>query len=516
MPPTSTVRPHLNVLSPQQIEIIHDRSLQILSRVGVRVDSPRAMQVFTCSGGVKRQAEDRILIEPDLVEWAIDASPSFVDVFNRLGEFAFRVGCDDQGQEISPSTQNLQSKINNQQSTIYNQKSDTRFGIGVTNLYYQDPLTDEVAPFSRKHMEKSVRLGECLPGYDLVSTVGIIQDYPPEVADLYAVLEMVANTTKPLVILISDENLFLPALDLIDCLQPSIPANHQSTINNLKSFVIPYFNPVTPLIINKGTGDKMLDAIQRGLPLIYSNFSMAGMSTPITSAGTLALLNAELLAGLVLSQLAREGAPIILGSLPAFFDLKTMQDFYDPHTILINLACAEMMAHYRIPHAGTSGSGAGWGVDLLGGGLLWMNNLTACMGKVGLAPFVGGNLGSKVFSPVMAVFADEIIAQVRRFAGGFPLDEDSLGLDEIIRKGPAGNFLDAPLTLKHFRKAYFESSIFPRLSLEKWEARGRPKAEQLLREHTRQLLEDCRPPDGHDDLIVKGEAFIKRTHTSKI
>ncbi len=502
MPPSSPVRPRLTVLSPQQIEIIHDRSLQILSRAGVRVDSPRAMQVFTQSGGVKRKDEDRIVIEPSLVEWAIDAAPSFIDVYDRLGEFVFRVGHDDQGQE-----------------------SGARFGIGVTNLYYQDPLTDDVAPFSRKHMEKSVRLGDRLPGYDLVSTVGIIQDYPPEVADLYAVLEMVANTTKPLVILISDENLFLPALDLIDCLHPpivetqnlaivetqdiaSLPAKSQSSIKNLKSFVIPYFNPVTPLIINKGTGDKMLDAIQRGLPLIYSNFSMAGMSTPITSAGTLALLNAELLAGLALSQLTREGTPVILGSLPAFFDLKTMQDFYDPHTILINLACAEMMAHYRIPHAGTSGSGAGWGADLLGGGLLWMNHLTACMGKVGLAPFVGGNLGSKVFSPTMAVYADEVIAQARRFASGFSLDDDSLGMEEIERKGPGGSFLDAPLTLKHFRQAYFESAIFPRLSLEKWEARGRPKVEQFLRERTQQLLKDCRPPDDHDELIAKGEVFI--------
>jgi trimethylamine--corrinoid protein Co-methyltransferase len=549
MTPNQNVRPHLNILSTEQIEYIHDRSLQILSRVGVRVDSSRAMRVFTHSGGVKRQAEDRILIEPGLVEWAIDAAPSFIDIFNRHGEFAFRLGHKDPDLKpainhrrpalLDPETNDSVhlSETQNLKSKIENLKSQTRFGVGVTNLYYQEPLTEEVAPFSRKHMETSVRLGDRLPNYDLISTIGIIQDYPPEVADLYAVLEMVANTTKPLVMLVSDEKLFLPALDLLDHLQSqngraqklasqssniqtqnhvqthnfaSLPPNHLSSISNLKSFVIPYFNPVTPLIINRGTADKMLDAIQRGLPLIYSNLSMAGMSTPITSAGTLALLNAELLAGLVLSQLAREGAPVILGSLPAFFDLKTMQDFYDPHTILMNLACAEMMAHYRIPHAGTSGSGVGWGADLLGGGLLWMNHLATCMGKVGLAPFVGGSFASKVFSPALAVYSDEVIAQARRFAQGFPLDDEWLSLDEIERKGPGGSFLDAPLTRKHFRQAYFESAIFPRLSLEKWEARSHPQAEQLLREHTQQLLEDCRPPDDHDELIARGEAFINQ------
>jgi trimethylamine--corrinoid protein Co-methyltransferase len=151
--------------------------------------------------------------------------------------------------------------------------------------------------------------------------------------------------------------------------------------------------------MNAGTTDKMQSAIERSLPFIYSNYGMVGMSTPITPAGTLSLLIAELLAGLTLSQLIKEGTPVILGSLPAYFDMKDMLDYYDPLTFVLNLACAEMMSHYHLPHAGTSGSGLGWGPDLLAGGLLWMDHLTACLGKVGLAPFVGGNLGSKAFSP---------------------------------------------------------------------------------------------------------------------
>ena len=85
-------------------------------------------------------------------------------------------------------------------------------------------------------------------------------------------------------------------------------------------------------------------------PVIYSNYSMAGASTPLTPAGTLALLLAELLAGLTISQLIRPGAAISLGMLPVYFDMKTMMNFYDPQSVLINLACAEMMAHYGLPH----------------------------------------------------------------------------------------------------------------------------------------------------------------------
>jgi trimethylamine--corrinoid protein Co-methyltransferase len=467
----SHVLPKLTALTPEQIEYIHTRSLEILERAGVRVDSPRARRLMAGSQGVKWTAEDRALLEPALVEWAIQSAPPTVDLFDRRGQLAFRLGED-----------------------------RTRFGIGVTNLYYQNPLSDAIEPFSRRHMALSVRLGEQLPLYDVISTIGVLQDYPPESADLYAALEMAANTVKPLVILISNEGLFPRALDLLEHLHGDLAS---------RPFVVPYFNPITPLIINEGTADKMLEAIGRGLPVIYSNYSMAGMSTPITAAGTLALMNAELLAGLTLAQLARPGAPVILGSLPAYFDMRSMQDFYDPHTLLINLACAEMMAHYGLPHAGTSGSGIGWGADLAAAGLLWMNHLTSLLGCSGLAPFVGGNLGSKAFSPAMAVYSHEIIEQALRLSQGFPLDDDALDLEETIRRGPGGSFMDANLTLRLYRKAYHESKIFPRIGLEKWQERGRPQGIDLLREYTRKLLETGKPPEDHAELIAKGEAFIK-------
>ncbi|HLE13612.1 MAG TPA: trimethylamine methyltransferase family protein [Anaerolineales bacterium] len=472
MDDSNLVRPRVTVLSPEQIEQTHAYALKILSAVGVRVDSLAAREVFAASSGAKLVDGDRVFFEHELVEWAINAAPEIVQVYNRSGDAVLRLGED-----------------------------RTRFGIGVTNLYYQDPLTDEVTPFTRKHMESSVRLGQVLPQFDVVSTTGIIQDISPKIADLYAALEMIANTTKPLVILISDENLFDPALDLLERLHGDLAE---------KPFVIPYFNPVTPLILNEGTTDKMLAAIHRGLPLICSNYGMAGMSTPITPAGTLALLTAELLGGLVFCQLVKEGTPVILGSLPAYFDMKSMVDYYDPLTMLLNLACAEMMAHYRLPHAGTSGSGLGWGPDLPASGSLWLNHLTSCMGKVGLAPFVGGNLGSKVFSPAMVVYADEVIEQARRFTGGFRLDDENLGLAEIVEAGPGGHFLTSELTLARFKRDYAPSRFFPRLSLETWQDQGRPQADRLLREYTRQLLAEGAPPGDHDELIARGEAFIQK------
>ena len=469
----SQAKPRLTLLSAEQIQQVHADSLEILATTGVRVDSPRARAVF--GRAIGRAAEgERVRIPRETVAWAFSVAPARVAIYDRRGAPAFTL--DAAGQE------------------------GVRFGIGVTNLYYQEPETDVVTPFTREHMASCTRLGDALPSFDVISTLGVLHDAPPERSDLVAALEMIANTTKPLVVLVSREEAFEPVLDLLAALGGDRAA---------RPFVIPYVNPVTPLVINAGTSDKMFGAIGRGLPIIYSNYGMAGATTPILPAGALALLNAELLAGLVLAQLIREGAPVILGCLPASFDMRTMGSYYGPETMLINLACGELMAHYRLPHCGTSGSGSGWGADLLAADGFWLNHLTACIGTVGLAPFVGGNFDSLVFSPAAVVYADQVIRQARRFASGFTLDPAAVGLGEIDQVGSGGNFLTAEMTLRHFRQADYRSPIFPRLSLEAWQAQGSPKAGDLLRARTVDLLAHAPPPDDHLELLTRGEALIR-------
>jgi trimethylamine:corrinoid methyltransferase-like protein len=132
------------------------------------------------------------------------------------------------------------------------------------------------------------------------------------------------------------------------------------------------------------------------------------------------------------------------------------------------------------------------------------------MGKVGLAPFVGASFGGKVFSPSLVTYANEVIEQARLFSQGFAFDDSSLALAEIAESGPKGNFLTSNLTLRLFRKAYYQSQIFPLLALEDWQAKGCPRAEEVLRRYTKQLIDGLKPPDGHEELTERGEAFIER------
>ena len=469
----NNVHPHLTMLTEEQKQEIHRYTIRLLATTGVRVDSPSAVEMLRKKVGDSNVDGRTVRIPEELVKWAINVAPRQIQIYDRRGEPQFKIG----GEE-----------------------DRTRFGIGVTALYYQEVETDTPVLFQRKHMQDMVRLGNKLPHYDMVSTIGIVRDVPDYLTDLIGSLEHFANGIKPMVLLCSDEHKFDDVLRMFETL-------HGGDLGE-RPFIIPYFNPVSPLVMNQGTVDKMKIAIERGLPVIISNYSLSGATTPITPAGTVAVLLAELLAGLVIGQLYKEGAPMFLGMLPVYLDMKTLLNFYDPQSILVSLACAEMMDHYGIPHCGTSGSGTGWGMDLLAAETYWMNTLMFSLTKGGIAPFVGDTLGSKAISPLTFIYCHEIIDQALRFAGGFQLDDANVGLDEIHKVGPGKGYVSAPTTLKKYKNGYYVSPIFPRWSMEKWMEAGHPHAEKWLRDYSIEFLKNLPVPEDHDELIGKGEEFI--------
>jgi len=166
------LKPTLKVLTQEQIEKVHHDALVILEQTGIAVDDPAAISLFRKAVG-QPGADEHIKIPGDLVEWAITTAPSEIQIFDRLGSPYFTLTGDSD--------------------------RDAVFGIGVTNLNYQDPSSREILPFHRNHMALAAGLGHNLDGFDFISTPGVIQDLPPETADLYGVSEMVANTTKPIV-----------------------------------------------------------------------------------------------------------------------------------------------------------------------------------------------------------------------------------------------------------------------------------------------------------------------------
>jgi trimethylamine--corrinoid protein Co-methyltransferase len=335
----------------------------------------------------------------------------------------------------------------------------------------------------------------------MISTLGIPTDVPAEKCDLYSTLDMYANTAKPLVLLISGEKKINEVYELLSLLHGDI---------STKPFFLFYVNPITPLVMNKSTTDKMIYSIRNKIPLIYSNYSMYGGTSPIIPASSLALLNAELLAGLVFSQIIEEGSKIILGSLPAAFNMTNMGSIYTPISYLLNLACAEMMSYYKIPHCGTSGSGIGRGADIQACGDLWLNHLISCIGKIGCAPFVGGNFDSTTFSPTTVVLSDHVIGKAKEFAKGFSISDELVNLNEINRIGHGGNYFTSDQTLKFINESRPLNDIWTSLSLEEWQNRNMISPEEELIKYTFDLYSKAEKESKENiELIKEGEEFIR-------
>jgi trimethylamine--corrinoid protein Co-methyltransferase len=467
------VKPHISIFTDEQIELVHRNSIRILKNTGIKTSSLKALNIFEKSGGVILQ-DGVVKMSDDIVRWAIEKCPKSIQIYDRAGNAGFNLGHADLNHPI--------------------------FGIGVTNLNYQNPEDEKVEPFSLKHMTIGTRLGNELDSYQVISTLGVPHDVEQSKADLFGTLEMYANTEKPLIILVSDEVQFENVIGLLQHLHGNL---------DKYPFIIPYFNPVTPLILNDSTVDKMIMSIEKGLPIIYSNYSMYGATSPIEPASSLALLNAELLAGLVFSQLIGEGTPVILGTLPAAFDMQVMGSTYTPNSFLLNLACAEMMAYYKIPHCGASGSGIGWGADLLASANLWINHLTSCLGKTGLIPFVGGNFDSLAFSPLLVVYSDYVIRRSLAFSKGFSITQQSFGLKEIEMTGAGGNFMTSESTLNSYMKDIDPHEIWPNFSLESWENANHPEAIGYLRKHTIDIINNLPTPADYQQIKSAGEEFIR-------
>jgi trimethylamine--corrinoid protein Co-methyltransferase len=136
----NVARPRLTLLTNDQIAAVHEASLVILAGSGLRVDSERARRVYAAGGASIEN--DRVFLARELVDAAIESAPATIDLFDRAGQPAFRLG-----------------------------DGETRFGVGVTNLFIRSRRPTS-SPFSRSHMERSVRLCQALPSYDVISTSG--------------------------------------------------------------------------------------------------------------------------------------------------------------------------------------------------------------------------------------------------------------------------------------------------------------------------------------------------------
>lgn len=259
---------------------------------------------------------------------------------------------------------------------------------------------------------------------------------------------------------------------------------------------ISLINSLTPL----GFSHEMLTALKVfaawGQPVVIAALAMAGSTSPVTLAGTLALQTAELLAGVVLTQFIHPGAPVVIGSTSTNIDMKSgALAIGGPELSQMIAAHAQLARHYGIPsRSGGSLTDASC-ADAQAGFESMMGLLTAVSSEVDFILHSAGILSSYLaFSYEKFVLDDEMCGQVRRFRRGFEVSDDTLAYEVGAKVGPGGNYLMEKHTVKRCRKEFWKPGLSDRSGLEAWMAGGRKDALHRAHERWQKLVAEHEDP----------------------
>lgn len=172
--------------------------------------------------------------------------------------------------------------------------------------------------------------------------------------------------------------------------------------------------------------------LKKFIPLLNISGPVAGGSSPVTLAGSLALSNAELLSALVISQLKNKGAPMVYGGSTGPLDMRTGVNIYSgPECWLNNIAIKELALFYDLPDFNTAGASDAKLLDQQAGVDYMAGIMQAMLAGSNLIHDVGYIESGYTASWEGIVMGDEIIDFMKSFLKGIPVDEETLALEAI-------------------------------------------------------------------------------------
>lgn len=455
---TDTLRPTIRMLSDDQIKVIHESSMDILSETGIWMEHQTASDLLLEAGA--RQAGERIKIPPRLVMEAIDAAPSGIPMHSRLGELTMPL----EGEKVF-------------------------FGSGSDCLFTVDVETGERRETVAKDVQDMARLCDGLDQIDFVMGMGSPSDVPSSDHYLHSFINMLRGTAKPVLYTAKDRT------DMQDIYRIACAvAGGEENLRD-KPFLLLYAEPISPLRFNEESVDKLLFCAEMGIPAAYVPSPNTGAGGPVTLAGAIALGNAECLVGLLLTQLVRRGTPFLYGVNTAALDMRTTIVSYGaPEYPMGMVACRDLCRIYNLPVWGTAGATDSNIVDTQAGIEASVSILMACLCGCNLNHDVGYIEYGSTSSMEMLAVCNEIISEVRYLVRGVEVSEQTLARDAIHRAKPGGGFLIDDHTLEHWREAQWRPDLLSRQRHGRWTERGSKDLTTRANEKAREILAAHRTP----------------------
>jgi len=452
------LQPRIDFLDRPAVEQLHFAALRILERTGVVVHLGEAVELLR-SAGCEVSDGSHVRIPGQLVDDAIRTSPARVDVYSREGEPALRL-----------------------------EGRNSYWGTGSDTPFVFDPFTHQRRRSCLEDVRKVSILVDALENLDFLMSMGVAHELPQTVADKHHFLQMVRHTTKPVVFTASS----VANLADIHRMGAEIAGGEQSL--RRRPFAIHYAEPIAPLIHPADSLEKLLYCVRHGIPVIYTSATTAAQNGPATLAGSLALSVARILSGLVIGQLARPGAAMIVTMHASSMDPKWgIHTYASPEHVICQAAARDMAVHYGLPTFGRAGTTESKIPDEQAAFEAGYEILMQALCGENLIHDVGYLESGLTASWEAVVMCDEFIGAAKRVAAGFELSEATLALDLIDRVGPRGHFMAEPHTAENFRKEFWFPRLLDRTTLDTWQKQGATTLRDRSRERIRAILADHKP-----------------------
>jgi trimethylamine--corrinoid protein Co-methyltransferase len=445
-------KPRLKAFRPKEAEKVHEATLEVLNRTGVKVTHPRALKLLA-DGGAKIK-ESRVRIPPAMVESALASAPSRIALAKRGGERA-----------------------------VVLQSNKSWMGPSLDCLDFLDPITSKRRRFALEDCRTTATLLDGLPNYSWGMTFGLADDVPSELADRAVMKEAMVHCEKPMVFCCNDTKSLKDIYDMAVLI-----AGSEAKFAKAPTVVM-LADPISPLVHSDEVLEKVVFCAEHGIPHIYFGAPQAGSTGPATFAGTIVQGIAESLSGLVISQLLRPGAPFIFGALATIMDMRTMVFSYGaPEMSLMASAMAQMAQYYKLPSFGTAGCSDAKLPDAQAAAEATFSLQASIFSGANLVHDCGLLDHGSLVSPACMVLVHEIISMINQYVRGIRIDEESLAVDVIDRIGPGGQFLTDEHTYDHFADVWY-SNLFERSNYQKWLTEGGRKFEERLHQITAEATE---------------------------
>ena len=449
------------LLTQEQVERIHDASLEILEEVGLKVRYEPARELFQkhgCSVDGERVKFPRAVVE----KYRKMVPPSFT--FH---------GRDPKFDKTIP-----------QDSPVIVTASSAPDII--------DPVTGKERRAESADIARIAHLINELPGYDIFSISTLADDAPADQFTLSRLYPSIKYCLKPIRVTTTDMK------DTRSIMELAYMVAGGEEAYKAHPFLTHHYCPVvSPLTMDNLSTENVMFFAKEGLPVYPTIVPNAGLTSPMSMAGSLVQGNAEFLSALLLMQMTKEGTPTIYATLGTVADMRS--GAYTSGAIecgMLHMAFAQIARFYNVPAGGYVGLTNSKLNDAQAGYETGMSGIAGVLGGMDMFN-IGGLIDAlKTFDFAKAVIDDEMAQMMKRMKHGIHFSEDDLGLDLIKQIGPGGSFITAKHTTSRMKTEAVMTKIADRDARTIWEKKGATdtqakamkKAKDLMNVNTTPLI----------------------------